>query len=171
MRHPLASARYVVDINNSLRAVETYQGDDEHEAWRLTIGVLSALYRAESVKSKHDSTYWKHRESAIEGQTLGALMWHRGAVEHAGEEVRQSMFITTSVMTRVDGGKWVESDILTRTHGGDWVPSETVVRAWVWVAVPDRSDKSGRDAWYAQHVAGQAWIAPLRVAAHWLIDR
>lgn len=164
-----AAIRFAGAIERSLRETASYKGEEEDEAWRLTLNVMAALYGAEEIEKKHDRDYFAHRDASPRGRVLGGLMWCRGDVQHAGGDVRRLGWSGVNTFVCRDG-EWVEAQTYI-SMGGEWVVTQTMTAGWTWPA-RDQAPPDGRDrhAMYAERVAHRPWVEPMREAALYLLD-
>jgi hypothetical protein len=164
-----AAKRFTSAVHRSLRAAASYDGEDEEEAWGLTLNVLATLYGAEEIEEKLDQGYFAHRDASPHGQVLGGLMWCRGDVQHAGGDVRRLDWSRAEAYVHHDG-EWVRAQPYVR-QAGEWVATQPMARGWTWPPRDDAPpDGRGRHTMYAERVAHRPWLEPMREAASYLMD-
>jgi hypothetical protein len=147
-------------LDSALRA----RNDDD--AWEQIRDVLAWLYRMEEAAREEVAGYYTDRALTAAGQTLAALIWVRGLVEHRQAEVKAAIWKPASVFVMTaEGLKRTRPRRRLRGGWSDATPRVAVVgwprRSTLPAGLPERH---GRDQYYDAHVAERPLMEPLRVA-------
>ena len=153
---------------------ESRDRGDRIAAYRHLGNVLEWLHRLEEFdkNAAGNAAYFAHRESSVNGRTLGGLIYVRGFVHHGNLDVKDIAFREAPVKVRVDGA-WVEKPIRVR-QGDEWLSARVSVARLVWPPLsalpqPPTPEKHHRDVHYENLVAGRPLSDPIRSARGYLV--
>ncbi|MEU9870667.1 hypothetical protein AB0C87_22755 [Actinomadura sp. NPDC048021] len=146
---------------------------DEQAIWDEIQTALMWLYQLQEIERQNDQGYYSHQRSIPEGQCLAGLIWVRGLATHRQASVREKMFKRVGVHV-LSQGELKEVQVSRMTDGKlQPISVNQLVARWPELnqlpATP--SDTYGREAFYAQHVAGKDTLAPLKLAREYLVAK